>query len=123
MNTLKRVAALALLATLTLNAVHAHAAATAPDLRPTAIAIDENGFIKVRVSNLGTAAGPSKVRVWHYRSSQILDMAAVPACTYGTPFLTTNIKLEAGWPVFVWADVLNEVQESDEANSCSFPTR
>lgn len=121
MKNLKPFVALAILASLTLTAVHSFAA-TQPNLVATGIAMDENGYIKVRISNLGTAAGPSKVRVWHRGQSQMLDVPALPACTYATPFIQTNIKCYAGWDVLVVADFFNQIEESDEVNSHSFST-
>jgi|SRR5262245_6746849 len=121
MKNLKPFVALAILASLTLSAVQSFAV-TMPDLVATNIALDQNGYIKVRISNLGTAAGASKVRVWHRGQSQMLDVPALPACTYGTPFIQTNIKCYQGWDVLVVPDFFDQILESDEANARSFST-
>src|SRR5262245_11607486 len=120
MKNLKPFAALALLATLTLNALPAVATILtgAPGLVPTTWAVDAEGYIMVRISNLGgETAGPSQVRVWHFAKSQILSMDAAPAMAFGGPYLKTNIKLVPGYPVLVVADCFNAVSEQDEANA------
>jgi hypothetical protein len=127
MKNLKPVAALALLATLTLNVLplYADVLTGAPDLRPSAWMTDADGYIMVRISNLGgTAAAPSQVRVWHFTKSEVVSADATPALAFSGPYIKTHIKLMQGWPVVVVADCFNAVAESNESNnSCSFSTR
>jgi hypothetical protein len=127
MKNLKPLAALALLATLTLNALplYADILTGAPDLIPSAWMTDADGYIMVRVSNLGgTLAAPSQIRVWHFTKSEVVSADATPALAFSGPYIKTHIKLTPGWPVVVIADCYNAVAESNETNnSHTFSTR
>jgi len=127
MKNLKPFAALALLATLTLNALPLHATILtgAPDLLPSAWMTDADGYIMVRISNLGgDDAASSLVRVRHFFKSEDVATGGTPAQAFGGQYIKTHIKLMPGWPVLVTADVTNVVSESDETNNYhAFSTR
>jgi hypothetical protein len=126
MKNLKCFAALAVLATLSLNAVHAYAYSL-PDLTVRGWKV-ENGQLLIQIRNVG--AGPAGAS--HARVTSICAVAgsacdgciptpAVEASDLltggGTTWVTvTAFKPTSGMKVTVTADVLNEVREVGEGS-------
>ena len=116
MKNLKRFAVLALLATLAVNAVPAHATGVQPDLAPMTIGVDGYGNLTITLFNLGTgSAEPSEVRVWEFGQVQVLSIPGIAAG--GTRVLRTTLKSMPGQAVVVSADWGNQLIESNETNN------